>query len=84
MRTQMVEYVHKLQDEICSAISQIDNNLYREDEWEREEGGGGRSRVFANGEVFEKAGVNVSVVHGTLSPEAAEKMGGGHQLKDKI
>ena len=28
MRTQMVEYVHKLQDEICSAISQIDNNLY--------------------------------------------------------
>ena len=32
-------------------------------------------------EVFEKAGVNVSVVHGTLSPEAAEKMGGGHQLK---
>ena len=80
MRTQMVEYVHNLQDQICSAISQIDNNLYREDEWEREEGGGGRSRVFSNGEVFEKAGVNVSVVHGTLSPEAAEKMGGGHQL----
>ena len=76
----MVEYVHNLQDQICSAISQIDNNLYREDEWEREEGGGGRSRVFSNGEVFEKAGVNVSVVHGTLSPEAAEKMGGGHQL----
>ena len=80
MRTQMVEYVHNLQDQICSAISQIDNNLYREDEWEREEGGGGRSRVFSNGEVFEKAGVNVSVVHGTLSSEAAEKMGGGHQL----
>jgi len=81
MRTQMVEYVHNLQDQICSAISEIDNNLFREDEWEREEGGGGRSRVFSNGEVFEKAGVNVSVVHGTLSPEAAEKMGGGHQLQ---
>jgi len=79
----MVEYVHNLQDQICSAISQIDKNLYREDEWEREEGGGGRSRVFSDGEVFEKAGVNVSVVHGTLSPEAAEKMGGGHQLKGR-
>jgi len=83
MRAQMVEYVHNLQDQICSAISQIDKNLYREDEWEREEGGGGRSRVFSDGEVFEKAGVNVSVVHGTLSPEAAEKMGGGHQLKGR-
>ena len=31
--------------------------------------------------MFEKAGVNVSVVHGTLSPEAAAKMGGGHDLE---
>ena len=81
MRQQMVEYVHGLQDQICSVISQLDKNHFREDEWEREEGGGGRSRVFSNGEVFEKAGVNVSVVHGTLSLDAAEKMGGGHELK---
>ena len=35
------------------------------------------------GNVFEKAGVNVSVVHGTLSPQAAASMGGGHELEGK-
>ena len=43
---------------------------------------GGRSRVFSGGRV-EKAGVT-SVVYGTLSPEAAEKMGGGMNSKVKI
>tara|TARA_B100000459_G_scaffold87665_1_gene49312 strand:+ start:3302 stop:4222 length:921 start_codon:yes stop_codon:yes gene_type:complete len=81
VREQMVEMVHLLQDKICEAIMSIDQSEYREDQWTREEGGGGRSRVFSEGTVFEKAGVNVSVVHGTLSPEAAEKMGGGHALE---
>ena len=31
--------------------------------------------------MFEKAGVNVSVVYGTLSPQAAKSMGGGHELQ---
>ena len=53
----MVEMVHLLQDRICEAISDIDETNYREDEWTREEGGGGRSRVFSEGKVFEKAGV---------------------------
>ena len=78
VREQMVEMVHLLQDKICEVIMSIDQSEYREDQWTRDEGGGGRSRVFSEGTVFEKAGVNVSVVHGTLSPEAAEKMGGGH------
>ena len=81
MREKMVEMVHDLQDIICDAIQKIDQNEYEEDEWTREEGGGGRSRVFSEGAVFEKAGVNVSVVYGTLRPEAAEKMGGGQQLQ---
>ena len=81
MREKMVKMVYALQDAICEAIKTIDHSEYREDEWTREEGGGGRSRVFSEGNVFEKAGVNVSVVYGTLSPEAAEKMGGGHQLE---
>ena len=81
MREKMVKMVYALQDAICEAIKTIDHSEYREDEWTREEGGGGRSRVFSEGDVFEKAGVNVSVVYGTLSPEAAEKMGGGHQLE---
>ena len=79
----MVDMVHRLQDAICEAIALHDGVTYREDQWEREEGGGGRSRVFSDGQVFEKAGVNVSVVHGTLSPEAAAKMGCGHDLAGK-
>ena len=57
LRERMVEMVHLLQDRICEAISDIDETNYREDEWTREEGGGGRSRVFSEGKVFEKAGV---------------------------
>ena len=50
----MVEMVHDLQDIICEAIKTIDGTMYREDVWTREEGGGGRSRVFSEGNVFEK------------------------------
>jgi coproporphyrinogen III oxidase len=39
---------------------------FREDIWERPEGGGGRTRVIENGNVFEKGGVNISAVHGKL------------------
>ena len=81
MRQKMAEMVHRIQDEICLVLREIDGVDYREDEWTREEGGGGRSRVFSGGKVFEKAGVNVSIVHGTLSPQAAKSMGGGHELK---
>ena len=81
MRQKMAEMVHRIQDEICQALREIDGVDYRQDEWTREEGGGGRSRVFSGGKVFEKAGVNVSIVHGTLSPQAAKTMGVGHDLK---
>ena len=57
----MVDMVHRLQDTICAAVQAVDGVPYREDEWTREEGGGGRSRVFSGGDLFEKAGVNVSV-----------------------
>ena len=83
MRQSMIDMVYQIQDEICKALQSIDGVDYRQDEWTREEGGGGRSRVFSGGKVFEKAGVNVSVVHGTLSPQAAQSMGGGHELKGK-
>ena len=83
MRQKMADMVHRIQDEICEQLRSLDGVDYRQDEWTREEGGGGRSRVFSGGKVFEKAGVNVSVVHGTLSPQAAQSMGGGHELKGK-
>ena len=64
-------------------LQKIDGTTYREDTWERDEGGGGMSRVFSDGKVFEKAGVNVSVVYGTLSPQAAKSMGGGQELGEE-
>lgn len=79
MRKTMEKTVRAIQDQICSAVETLDGGTFREDIWEREGGGGGRSRVLQDGRVFEKAGVNVSVVHGTLSEEAASKMGGGQK-----
>ncbi|HEV7230375.1 MAG TPA: oxygen-dependent coproporphyrinogen oxidase, partial [Bacteroidia bacterium] len=62
-----------LQDRICSALEQTDGSAqFREDAWERKEGGGGRSRVIGHGAIFEKGGVNYSAVHGN-TPEAIQK-----------
>ena len=80
MRDKMEAMVRSAQDEICEAVSKLDGTSFHEDTWERPGGGGGTSRVIQGGNVFEKAGVNVSVVHGTLSEEAARSMGGGQEL----
>ena len=47
MREKMVSMIRRIQDDICEMIEVLDNSEYREDIWEREEGGGGRSRVFS-------------------------------------
>ena len=61
-------YIHDLQNRICSALEQVDGNaIFFEDVWERAEGGGGKTRVIANGNVFEKGGVNTSVVFGDVT-----------------
>ena len=83
MKDRMVKLVRETQNRICKVLREVDGVDYREDEWLREEGGGGCSRVFSNGKVFEKAGVNVSVVMGKLSPDAAKSMGGGTGLGEK-
>jgi coproporphyrinogen III oxidase len=57
-----IEYIHDLQNRICTALEQADGKAkFIEDKWERPEGGGGKTRVIA-GNVFEKGGVNTSVV----------------------
>lgn len=62
-----------IQDEICGALEKLDGIAKFEEElWEREGGGGGRTRVIQNGNVLEKGGVNFSAVHGTL-PDAVKK-----------
>jgi len=61
------KYIHSLQDTITSALEKVDGkSTFKEDIWERPEGGGGRTRVIENGNVFEKGGVNISGVHGKL------------------
>ena len=64
-------YLLQLQDSICVAVQKEDGEAFREDSWEREEGGGGRSRVLEEGAVFEKAGVNFSHVFGNQLPASA-------------
>lgn len=66
------DYLLQLQDNICQALEQEDGQArFIEETWEREEGGGGRTRVIADGAVFEKGGVNFSHVHGKTLPASA-------------
>lgn len=61
------EWFKELQDDICLQLEKEDGKAtFQEDLWQREEGGGGRSRVITNGQVFEKGGVNFSAVHGEM------------------
>lgn len=65
-------YLLDLQDRICNALAAEDGGAgFVEDSWVRAEGGGGRTRVLANGVVIEKGGVNFSHVHGTQMPASA-------------
>lgn len=70
--------VRDTQDRICAALAALDGGPFREDTWERPGGGGGRSRVLQEGRIFEKAGVNTSLVHGELGAEAARAMRSTH------
>eukprot|EP00835_Amoeboradix_gromovi_P003509 NODE_234_length_13549_cov_0.394349.p3 type:complete len:343 gc:universal NODE_234_length_13549_cov_0.394349:10721-9693(-) len=74
MRNKMEDFVLDLQSKICSAISEIDGTEFKVDEWQREQGGFGRTMVIQKGNVFEKAGCGVSVVQGTLTKEAIMQM----------
>jgi len=67
MKDKFYEYIQKLQDTITHKLEELDGSAkFQQDFWEREEGGGGRTRVIENGVVFEKGGVNISKVHGQL------------------
>lgn len=73
MRDKFYRYIEGLQDRITSALENEDGKArFREDLWDRPEGGGGRTRVIEDGAVFEKGGVNISAVHGPL-PESMQR-----------
>lgn len=65
------QFLLSLQDDICQQLSAVDGAEFVEDSWQREAGGGGRSRVLRNGGIFEQAGVNFSHVHGDAMPASA-------------
>jgi coproporphyrinogen III oxidase len=67
LKTRFIEFIHGLQDQICVALEEQDGGAtFIEDRWERSGGGGGKTRVISDGIVFEKGGVNTSIVHGVL------------------
>jgi Coproporphyrinogen III oxidase len=69
---QVKTFLLKLQDHICQQLAAADGNgQFSEDQWVREEGGGGQSRVLTHGAVFEQAGVNFSHVAGATLPASA-------------
>lgn len=66
------QYLLALQDSICEQLAEEDGGAtFTEENWEREQGGGGRTRVMANGAVIEKGGVNFSHVFGDQLPASA-------------
>ncbi|HEU5079959.1 MAG TPA: oxygen-dependent coproporphyrinogen oxidase [Opitutaceae bacterium] len=70
--TAIKTYLLELQQTICDALEKEDGSgKFDTDVWRRAEGGGGRSRVLANGSVFEKAGVGFSHVSGIKLPPSA-------------
>lgn len=72
-KEQIAEEYKQIQNEICSALEQLDGqSSFVEEIWERDGGGGGRTRVIQNGNILEKGGVNFSAVHGKL-PESVKR-----------
>ncbi|MEO9274709.1 oxygen-dependent coproporphyrinogen oxidase [Marinomonas sp. 5E14-1] len=65
-------YLLSLQDSICASLETLEpNTRFHEDTWDRPNGGGGRTRVIAGGDVIEKGGVNFSHVMGDNLPPSA-------------
>src|SRR3954467_11743780 len=72
-KEQIAADYQQIQDEICRALEAVDGKArFEEEKWERDGGGGGRTRIIQNGNIFEKGGVNFSAVHGKL-PAVVEK-----------
>jgi coproporphyrinogen III oxidase len=70
-----IKYIHELQNSICLALEQADGKAkFIEDIWERPGGGGGKTRVISDGNVFEKGGVNTSLVYGPVTEPMRQQL----------
>ena len=74
-REEISERLKQLQDSICLSLEAADGKgKFQEENWVREGGGGGRTRIIQHGNVIEKGGVNFSAVHGELPENIAKAL----------
>ncbi|GAB3218661.1 oxygen-dependent coproporphyrinogen oxidase [Algoriphagus aestuariicola] len=75
-KTEIAEIYREMQDHICAGLEAGDGQgKFKEDRWTREEGGGGRTRIFEGGAIIEKGGVAFSAVHGPTPEKILKKLG---------
>ena len=66
------DWLLHLQQQICSTLEQQEPDArFQTTSWQRPEGGGGESRLLRDGELFEQAGVNISIIEGDSLPASA-------------
>lgn len=82
MRLRMEQFIKQHQRHIVNELEKVDGMPFTVDSWQRPEGGGGITCVLQDGKVFEKAGVNTSVVYGRLPRAAIAKMRVNHKAID--
>jgi coproporphyrinogen III oxidase len=69
------EHLREAQSAICGTLESLEaGSRFRSDPWIRASNGSGVTRVLQDGALFEKAGVNISLVHGRLTEERAQAM----------
>ena len=68
-------WFQELRNQMVGAIQKVDGSSFKEKEWQRPGGGGGKMSIL-KGEIFEKVGVNISTVHGEFSEEFRASMPG--------
>ena len=73
MIEQVKKYLLNLQNDICEEFGKLDSiSNFDTDIWKREDGrGNGITRVISDGSLFEKGGVNYSIITGDKMPKSA-------------
>jgi coproporphyrinogen III oxidase len=82
MRLRMEAFIKEYQKKIVAELEKVDGKKFKVDQWVRPNGGGGISCVLQDGNVFEKAGVNISIVYGKLPRPAIQRMRADHKHLD--
>ncbi len=83
-REAIASTIEALHDDATRFFTAVDGaGSFREDVWQRPGGGGGVTRILAGGEVFEKCGVNRSMVEGVMPPQMAQRLGARSGIDDE-